>query len=145
MKNDELRLTYYLQPTTYRLLMWKDLSLWLLIVATFISWGAWGLVLNKISPIESPQIALPAFYLSIFLSLLTTFAVIGSLLRKFGAPGKNMLRCINISLRQGTILAGIAVIALFFQQLQSFTWWMGVLLLMIGVILEALFWNSGEK
>ena len=125
--------------------MLKNAPIWTLLAATFISWAAWGLVINKISPVESPRIALPAFYASSFFSLLTTFTVVGSFLRKFSSPGKKMLNCINVSLRQGVILAAVCIIALLFQQMHIFTWWIGVLLITIGIILETLFWESKEQ
>ncbi len=122
--------------------MWKNIPLWILLFCTFLCWSAWALVLNKISPVESPRIAVPAFYFATFFSLLTTFTVIGSLLRKFSAPHRKILSCINISLRQGTILAVMCSVALFFQQQRIFTWWIGALLLTIAVTMEALFWQD---
>ncbi len=121
--------------------MFRSIPFWVLLIATFISWAAWGVVINKMSPFASPRIAVPAFYITSFMSLLTTFSVVGTLLRKFSSPSRNLLRCINISLRQGAILSCVSLIALFFQQARTFNLWVGALLLLIGIILESMFWD----
>ncbi|MBI5414157.1 hypothetical protein HZA38_01435 [Candidatus Peregrinibacteria bacterium] len=125
--------------------MFKKLAFIVLLISTFLSWAAWGLVINKMSPYESPGISLPAFYITSLFSLLTTFTVVGTLLRRFSNAGRNMLECINISLRQGTILAGVGVVALFFEQMNTYNWWIGALLLCIAVILESFFWVSDDR
>ncbi len=122
--------------------MWRHLAFWGLLITLLISWSAWGLVYTKVSPVESPEIAFPAFYATLFLALSSSYALFGALSKKVFSPARSSLSCLQISVRQGIILGVMSIIAVVFQQFSLFSWIEAVLLLLMAVFVEAFFWEK---
>ena len=96
--------------------MKKLWPLWLLFGAMFLSWGAWGLVLNRVSPFSSPSIALPLFYGTGFFAILLTFLGFSGLLRIAFFPEKTLAHHLSAAFRQGFFVASaVATLAVFLQ------------------------------
>jgi hypothetical protein len=125
--------------------MWRSLSFWGIVISSFLSWGAWGIVINEISPSESPEIAFPAFYATLFFSLWSTLSLLGSLLRKAFRPERASFVCIARSVRQGFILSFLFSFGVFFQQIRMLTWIHILILIFIGIMIEMYFFARQEK
>ncbi len=116
--------------------------LFVFLLATFLSWTAWGLILNEVSPFSSPQFAISFFYITFFFSVFTTLTLLGTLTRMTFQPFVSIGSAVNNSLRQGIILAVVATVALVFQDFRVLNWWDAGLLLIMGVLVEISFSES---
>ena len=107
--------------------------------AGLMAWIAWGLVFTKLSPYENMELSLILFFITIFIALSSTFTVFGFYFRVWLFKNEIFYKHINIALRQGVFLGLIAVFCLVFQMLRVLTWWSGLLLIVIAVLLEFYF------
>ena len=103
-----------------------------IITSAFLSLTSLFIVLFRVSPLTSPEYALPAFFLSIFLSV----SSLGSLLflgiwRSVTFHTWDFGKVMSTSVREGILLGVCALLLLFFHVLGLLTWWAGVL---IGII-----------
>lgn len=101
-------------------------------VAATVSWLAFVMVIRMLDPFQSTGLALAMFFISLFFALTSTFTIIGFYIRMWVNKNEIYYNHINISLRQGILLALIALGCLLFQLLGVLTWWSGLLL--IGAI-----------
>ena len=94
-------------------------------------------VLFRVSPLTSPGLAVPFFFLTLFLSV----ASIGTLVC-YGAwsnvaiEGMDAGRKISVSLREGLFLATATILVLIFQILGILTWWIGGLIYLMFTLIE---------
>ena len=109
-----------------------------IIVATLLGWASWVLVLSKMSPFVSGNLALIFFYSSLLLALTGTFSLLLYTLRLWLAPAETA-PSFGATLREGFLLGLMLEIALFFQRLRVLTWWDALLLLAIILLLEFYF------
>lgn len=116
--------------------------IYILIISSFASWSAWGLIINNTSPISSGQTTIPLFYLTFFLAIASSFALFTTLITASFSPRRTSGHIINIAIRQGAILGIISTIALVFQQFRVLTWWSIVLLLTMGILIEISFFDQ---
>ncbi len=108
-------------------------------VAATFGWASWGVVINKLSPYNSPAPALILFYTSLFIALTATFALLGYYLRVWLNKHEIYFQHINISLRQGVFLSMIMCTGLIFQRFRVLTWWDGLLLVLVMILVEFYF------
>jgi len=107
-----------------------------LIGAAVVSWTGWAVVISKLDPYESTGLALALFFLSMLMALTCTFSVIGFYLRKWITKNEISINYINTSIRQGLLLAMCTLICIAFLLLGVLTWWNGLLVVAIIVLLE---------
>lgn len=119
--------------------MSRSLYLFGIFIAAAFGWASWGVVINKLSPYVSPTPALVFFYTSLFISLTATFALFGYYLRVWLNKHEVYSQHINIALRQGMLLSMIMCTGLVFQRLRVLTWWDGLLLVLIMILVEFFF------
>ncbi len=110
-------------------------------VAAILGWVSWFVVVNKLSPFLSGDLALAFFYSSLFLALTGTFAVVIYYLRLALGRSENFFHNLNTALRQGALLSFMVCVGLAFQRLRVLTWWDALLLLVIVVLVEFYFMN----
>lgn len=113
-----------------------------LLAATVLSWISLAVVLFKLSPFSQPVFSLTAFYLSFGLALSGFFTLIFYGLRRWANRSEIHNVHFSSSLRQGTLVALMLVIGLGFQRLRILTWWDGLLILAIVLMIE--FWFMGR-
>lgn len=111
----------------------------IILVAGLFSWLGWILIVNKLSPYENVGIVLALVFLTFFIALASTFTVLGYYFRLWLFKNEIFYKHINVSLRQGVLLALIAVFSMVFQMLRVLNWWSGMLILLITVLLEMYF------
>lgn len=104
-----------------------------------IGWVAWLLVVFKLNPYESMGLSLSFFFLTLLIALSCTFSVFGFYFRVWLFRNEIFYKHINIALRQGIFLSLITVFCLVFQMMKLLTWWSGLLLVVIAVLLEFYF------
>lgn len=109
------------------------------VIATVLGWSSWGVVITKLSPFTSTGLALSLFYTSLMLALTGTFTLINYYVRISLSKGEIYNVQFNTSLRQGFLLSAMVCLALAFQRLKVLTWWDGLLLLAIVLLIEFYF------
>jgi hypothetical protein len=110
-----------------------------IILATLFSWATWVVVLLKLSPFTLPQMALSAFFASLFIALTGTFALFIYYLHLWRSAQASKISDLNTALRQGFLLSAMINIGLVFQRQRVLTWWDGLLLLFIVLLIEYYF------
>lgn len=108
-------------------------------IATLFGWASFAVVLFKLSPFTSTTLALSLFYASLFIALSGTFSLLIHLLRAGLSRGQAGPVQINTAVRQGTLLSLMVCVATAFQRLRVLTWWDGILLLAIVLLIEFYF------
>lgn len=111
----------------------------IILLAGLFSWMGWILIINKLSPNDNVGIVLALFFLTFFIALGSTFSVLGYYFRLWLFKNEIFYKHINVSLRQGILLALVSVFSLVFQMLKVLNWWSGMLILVITVLLEMYF------
>lgn len=114
-------------------------------VAAGLGWLGWLLVVNRLSPYESVGLSLLFFYLTLFLALSCTLTILGFYFRVWLFKNEVFYKHINVSLRQGIFLALIAIFSLVFQMVKVLTWWSGILLILIAMLLEFYFSSKDSE
>jgi len=108
-------------------------------IAGIVSWIAWFIVLNKLDPFESTELALGLFFLSMFFALGCTFTIIGFYFRLWLNKNEYYSSHIHIAFRQGIELTIIALGCIFFLILGVLNWWSGLLLILCVSLVELYF------
>lgn len=107
-----------------------------ILLATLLSWGAWIVVINRLSPYsQDKNLAFLMFFASLFFAVSGTLTLLGYFLRIYLHRNEVFFSHIGTSLRQGVLLSIFMCICLVFQMYRVFTWWnAGLLLLSLGLI-----------
>lgn len=113
-------------------------------VLTVICWGALLLMLNLIDPSATNWLGFSLFYLSLFLSLSGTAALIGFFVRFVALRRSLVFYAVATAFRQSFLFALFISISLFLLSMDLFTWLNIGLLLVVFAILE-LFIASYKK
>lgn len=109
-------------------------------VATLLSWLAFGLVFFLIDPTTAARAGVFMFYLSLFLALLGTVAILGFLIRMKLRRGEVIISLeVAGAFRQGFFLAFLFTSSLYLQSKNVLVWWNVLLLIAALTILEFLF------
>lgn len=116
--------------------------LYIISVATLISWFSWILVIMNLDPYESNSMGLSLFFISLTLSLIGTFTIILFFLKKILNQNEMFIKHVMISLRQGILLSASTIICLAFLMLGLLRIWNGLLIVIIITLLE--FYLSGK-
>ncbi len=108
-----------------------------IIAAALLSMTSLIVVVLRVSPLTSPGQALPAFFLSIFLSVASVFTILLYLLWKwFPVHAWDEGKILSIAIRQGIFLGLGTIILILFHLLGVLTWWIGVLIYMVFLLIE---------
>ncbi len=90
-------------------------------------------ILVYFNPVSSNWLIFVLFYLTLFISSLSFFALIGWFVRRISRRSKNQaIQQLEISFRQGMLLALLLVIVLILQGQRILFWW--DLFLLVGLI-----------
>ncbi len=108
-------------------------------LAGLMAFIAFGLVITRLNPYENMGLSLSFFFITLFIALPCSFTVIGFSFRVWLFKNEIFYKHINIALRQGVFLGLIAVFCLVFQMMRVLSWWSGLLLILIAVLLEFYF------
>lgn len=106
-------------------------------VAAILSLTSLIVILFRVSPLASPGLAVPIFFLTIFLAV----ASIGTLIcyaiwSRLSVEGMDAGRKLSVSLREGLFLGGATVLLFLFLILEILTWWIAVLIYLIFFLIE---------
>lgn len=105
--------------------------------AAFLSFASLFVILFRVSPLTSPTIAIPLFFLTIFLTIagFATLAAYAAWVR-VSMEGMDAGKKVSVALREGLFFASATVLLLLFQILGILTWWIGLLIVLVFVLVE---------
>ncbi|PIQ78194.1 hypothetical protein COV82_01710 [Candidatus Peregrinibacteria bacterium CG11_big_fil_rev_8_21_14_0_20_46_8] len=125
-----------------------------MLVTSLIGWGAFTIIITKLEPCTAPgeiticrsvaSLPLALFFLSSFVALAATFTLLGFAIRLIFHKDEIYLDHVSISTRQGLLLTLCALGAVFLLLLKALTWWSGLLLVAIALLIELYFSRSAE-
>ena len=107
-------------------------------LAALLSTTSLLIVLFRVSPLLAPTQAVFAFFLSIFMSVTTVGTLLFMALWKY-VPQHHTWdtgKLTSISLRQGIFFGSATTILLLFHLLGLLTWWIGVMIYGVFVLVE---------
>ena len=108
-----------------------------IIVAAMLSATSLLVVLFRVSPLTAPAQAVPAFFLSVFLTVASVATLLLYPLWKwFPVHAWDEGKILSIALRQGIFLGLGTVVLLVFHLLGVLTWWIGILIYVVFVFIE---------
>lgn len=106
-------------------------------IAALFSTTSLLIVLFRISPLLSPEQAIPAFFISVLLSVSSVGSLLFMLLWKY-VPHHNwdLGKLTSVSLRQGIFLGLATTILLMFLMLGLLNWWIALLIYGVFSLIE---------
>jgi len=114
-------------------------------VATVICWSAFAFVLWTINPEITNWLGFVLFYLSLFLALAGTAAIVGFLIRFVGLKHELAFYSVRIAWRQSFLFAFL-IIAILLLSAHSLLTWLNLFLLVMGLsILEYFLLNYSQS
>ncbi|MDD2646655.1 MAG: hypothetical protein PHV78_00040 [Patescibacteria group bacterium] len=109
----------------------------LMFICTLICWGVWVLSIFLVNPQNAGILGFVLFYLSLFLAILGSTALVGFLIR--ARLGKTPIFAqVSIAFRQGIWIALIIIFALLLQSFRLLRWWNVALFALLVIIIEVL-------
>ncbi len=95
------------------------------------------IVLFRVSPLTAPIQAIPAFFVSLFLSVSTVGALLlFGLWKILPIHTWDMGKILSLSLRQGIFLGCATVILMLFHLLELLNWWIALMIYGVFVLIE---------
>lgn len=112
-------------------------------LGTIFSWTIWFVVLFNISPTAGGFIGLLAFYLSLFMSILGTFSVMGFLIRRAIIKDDEIVfRHVRHTFRQSVLIATAVTLILFLLSKGLLYLWNAAILVAFFVFLELIIFSN---
>lgn len=106
-------------------------------VSALLSVTSLLVVLFRVSPLSAPGQAIPAFFVSLFLSVASVGTLLFLTIWKFvPIHSWDLAKMISVSLRQGILLGLGTVVLVLFHLLGILTWWVAVLIYGVFVLVE---------
>lgn len=116
-----------------------------ILLAGILSLLGWFLVIWRLDPFSSTNLALVLFFVSLFFALASFFTVVGYYLRVLFNRNEIYYSHIIISLRQGILFALFICLSLGFQIMRVLKWWNVALLFAAIVLLEVYFISKSTQ
>lgn len=110
-----------------------------LITNMLLAFGLWLLLLVNVNPYQAPSWIIFIFYFTIFLFLLSIFAICGYYLKVWATNREVIFSHLGPTLRQSAILSVIITGLLLLEQIKVLNWWIAVLFILSISMLELFF------
>lgn len=108
-----------------------------IITAALLSATSLAVILLRVSPLSSPGQALPIFFASVFLTVGSACTVLLYVLwRWIPVHAWDEGKILSIALRQGVFVATATVVLILFHLLGVLTWWIGILIYLVFLLIE---------
>ena len=118
----------------------------LMSIGTLLCWVSWVFVLMKVSPVDGGFIGLFSFYLSLFLSIVGSFSVLGFLVRRAILKDDEVVfRHVRHTFRQSIFIACIIIIVLLLLSKNLLFWWNAIILVVFFVFIETVLFTSSRE
>lgn len=116
----------------------------LMSIATLISLAVLALIVFYLNPQESGWWGLSLFYISLFLTLVGIFSLLGFILRVW-LTSEPVYRQVGVAFRQAIWFAILVVFCLILQSHNWLSWWVAILAALFLSAIETLFLSFGKK
>ena len=113
-------------------------------LATLVCWLAWFYILWVVNPGVTNWAGFLLFYLSLFLALIGTIAIIGFFIRFIGLKHELAFRSVKSAFRQSFLFSFFIIMILFLLSQELFSW-LNVFFLVIGLSVLEFFIISYSK
>ncbi|MBU4256899.1 hypothetical protein KKC04_00615 [Patescibacteria group bacterium] len=113
-------------------------------IATLCCWAAFGFILRTVNPEVTNTIGFLLFYLSLFLAVSGSAAIIGFVVRFIGLKRELVFNSVKQAFRQSFLFAFLIISALFLLSKGLFSW-LNLLLLIAGLSMLEFFLISHSK
>lgn len=108
-----------------------------IIISALLSVTSLLTVFFRVSPLSAPSQALPAFFLSLFLTLASLGALaFAGLWRMVTWHTWDAGKVLSVSLREGIFFALATTILLMFHLIGLLNWWIGILIYVVFILIE---------
>lgn len=115
-----------------------------MILMTLVCWAAWVYTLWTVNPEITNWIGFLLFYLSLFLALTGTAALIGFVVRFIALKQELAFRSVKEAFRQSFLFSALIIVSLFLVTKDLFTW-LNLFFLIIGLSVLEFFLISYKK
>lgn len=106
-------------------------------LAALLSITSLVIILLRVSPLTAPTQAIPAFFLSLFLTVSTVASLLFLILwRWLPTHSWDAGKIMSIAIREGVFLALAVVILVLFHLWELLTWWIVLLVLLVFCLIE---------
>lgn len=106
-------------------------------LACLLSVTSLVIILLRVSPLTAPVQAIPAFFLSLFLSISTLGSlVLLALWRWLPTHSWDAGKIMSVAIRQGVFLALVVIILVVFHLWELLTWWIALLIFLVFGLIE---------
>jgi hypothetical protein len=116
----------------------------LMLLATIGAWAAWLVVLVSIDPSKAGFLGYLFFYSTLGMALLGSLSVIGAGIRIWFRREELIARHVWKSFRQAILLSALIIVSLLLMPAGLFSWWTGLLLILMLALIE-LAWMSSKR
>ncbi len=116
----------------------------IMILTTLMCWVAFGVVVWTVNPEVTNWVGFLLFYLSLFLAIVGTAAIIGFVIRFIGLRREMVLNSVKTAFRQSFFFAFFIVAILFLLERDLFSWFNAGLLI-VGLSVAEFFLLSYKK
>jgi len=116
----------------------------MMLLATAICWSAWVVVINSINPETTNLIGFLLFYVSLFLAVVGSTAIMGFLIRFVLLRRELVFRQVVIAFRQSFSFSILIIVLLILQSFSMLTWW-NIVLLIVGLTMLEFFLISYKR
>ncbi|MEK7203413.1 MAG: hypothetical protein AAB653_03790 [Patescibacteria group bacterium] len=116
----------------------------IMILTTLMCWVAFGVVVWTVNPEVTNSVGFLLFYLSLFLAIVGTAAIIGFVIRFIGLRREMVLNSVKTAFRQSFFFAFFIVAILFLLERDLFSWFNAGLLI-VGLSVAEFFLLSYKK
>jgi hypothetical protein len=116
----------------------------IMIIMTMVCWSCWLYIMWTVNPEITNRLGFVLFYLSLFMSLAGSAALIGFLIRFVGLKQTLAFRSAKEAFRQSFLFSALVIASLILLSHGLFTW-LNVALLVVGLSVLEFFLISYER
>jgi hypothetical protein len=109
------------------------------LITVVLSWAIWWAIVMFLDPVQAGWIGFVLFFLSTFLAVASTAALVGFGVRRLLLPGQLPAYSVRPALRQGLWLGIFMDLLLFLQLLRLLRWWLTLIVIILFVSIEFVF------
>ena len=113
-------------------------------IMTTICWSAFALIIFTVDPTSTNSTGFILFYISLYLSIVGTAAIVGFLVRFVALKQHLAFRLVKDAFRQSFLFAALITFSLWLLPRGLFSW-LNLLLLVIALTVLEFFWLSYER
>ena len=110
-----------------------------MLIGTCGAWAAWLITLFTIDPTQTSIIGFLFFYLTLFIAIVGTLAIIGSALRVLFKKPDVISRQVYVAFRHSILFSLLIIGALILVSFDVLRWWSIVLLIFVLTFVEIFF------